>query len=162
MLSIEPVTISVSSLFDPVDKTTPRPDGGVTSLPSERRADDVTSVSCSSDPKRLAAILTERVAEVHDLKRRPIVDFTRLTQFNVSESWITECVESLLSVLSRAGIGALVQLPGVDVPNSGALNPESLATYTIDLRNTNAGIEARVLGADSAALSENWWLLRKD
>jgi hypothetical protein len=161
MLSIEPVTIAASSLLDPVDKTTPRPDGGVASLSADRRADDVASVSIYSDPKRLAAILTERIVGINDLKRRPIVDFTRLTQFDVSEPWITECIRSLLSVLSRAGIGALVQLPGAGVLSSGECNAESIATHTIDLRSTNAGIEAKALGAESSALSENWWLLRE-
>lgn len=91
--------------------------------------------------------------------RLSIIDLAGVTQIGPSVSWRYELIKLVLSGINDAGFGTVVHLPGVDALGDAEFDPEALASYTIDLRDTDFGTEARVLGADAESLSENWWLL---
>lgn len=161
MLPVDPVTVRVSSVVGFRNETVPQPDGGAELSLYGHRNTDSPPEQGSIDPAEAAATVMALLVDADPEPRLPIIDFADIAQTSPSVSWGCELIELVLSGMNDTGFGGVIHLPGVDTLGDAEFDPETLASYTIDLRDTDAGTEARVLGADAESLSENWWLLRE-
>ena len=159
MMSVNSITVPASSVVGPTDNPTLQTDGGSELALDGSRSIDSTPIVGANAPAEAAATVFELLVDADLEKQHPIVDIADIAQFDTSVSWVHEFTKLVVSGMNATGFGGVIHLPDADELELPDL--ESLATYTIDLRETDGKIEARVLGADSESLSENWWLLHE-
>lgn len=159
ILPLDPVTVPVSSVVGPPDGSALRSNGGTKLSSDGHQSTDSPPEQGSTDPADAAATIIARLVDADSGPRHPLIDFADVTQISPSVLWELELVELVLSEMNDTGLGGVFHLPAGDTHRDREFAPEALASYTIDLRSTDAGTEARVLGADAESLSENWWLL---
>ena len=160
MMPVDPVTVPACSVVGPADDPTPRTDGGAELALDGSRSSDSTPIRANA-PAEAAAAVIELLVDSELEGQHPIVDIAGFARFDPPASWLCEFTESVVSGMNATGFDGVVHLPDADELELSDLDLESLATYTIDLRETEGKTEARVLGADAESLSENWWLLRE-
>lgn len=159
-LGSDPVTVPVSAAVGTAGASTLRSNGAVDPSPDGRRDAHSTPKKGVVDPAETAARIIAVLVDTDLETRHPIVDLSDVAR-SEPPAQRGRVVELVLSGMDDAGIGGVVRLPDVDALGADGLDHGVPATYTIDLRETDAGTEARMIGADSGSLSGDWWLLRK-
>lgn len=159
-LEADPVTVPVSAAVGTAGASMVRSNSAVGPSPDGRRDAHSTPKEGVPDPAETAARITTVLVDTDLETRHPVVDLGDVARSEPSVQW-GRVVELVISGMDEAGIGGVVRLPDVDALGADGLDHGAPATYTIDLRETDAGTEARIIGADSGPLSGDWWLLRK-
>ena len=156
-LEADPVTVPVSAAVEAAGTPTVWSNGAGDPSPNGRR-DASTQEGGAVDPAETAARIIAVLVDMNLKARHPVVDLGDVAQAEPSVP-LGRVVELVLSGMREAGIGGVVRLPDSDALGADGLGHGASVTYTIDLRETDAGTEARMIGADSEGFSGDWWLL---